>query len=146
MSNAYGKTALSCDIVMPDFDKYFAKIEAAGQNIDDLCIEAVDAALPIVEKSMKEGAERHEKTGAVVDAIEITPAKKEGNLIYGKVGIDMGKHPEAIHGVYQEYGDGHSPDFPDPFVRPAIDDNRAEVKKIMRDVLKRGGIPIESVG
>jgi hypothetical protein len=82
-------------------------------------------------------------TDAVYDAIETVPAKKQGNYIYGEVGIDMGKHPEAIHAVYQEYGDGHSPEFPDPFIRPAIDENRAEIKKTQRAVLKERGVPVE---
>lgn len=139
----YGKSALSATIVMPNLDKYLAKIQAVGNDIDDACKDAVNAALPIVEKSMKEGAERHRRHGEVVDAIETTPAKKQGNYIYGEVGIDMQKHPEAVHGVYQEYGDGHSPEFPDPFVRPAVDDNRKKIFAAERAVLKKRGVPIE---
>jgi hypothetical protein len=127
---------------MPNLDKYLEKIQAVGNNVDDACKEAVNAALPIVEKSMKAGAERHRKTGDVVNAIEVTPAKQEGNFIYATVGIDMKKHPEAFEGVFQEYGDGHSPCFPDPFVRPAIDDNRKEILAAERAVLKKKGVPI----
>ena len=146
---AYGKSALSASITLPNFDQYLAKIQAAGNDIDPLCESAVNAALPIVEKAMKAGAARHRKgagkygTDEVYDAIEITPAKVQGNYIYGTVGIDTHKHPEALHGVYQEYGDGHSPEFPDPFVRPAVDEHKPEIRKAERDVLKKGGIPVE---
>ena len=145
----YGSSALSVSISMPNLDKYLEKIEAAGNNIDDACKEAVNAALPIVEKSMKEGAARHRKgvgkygTDAVYNAIEATPAEQEGNYIYATVGIDMRKHPEAADGVYEEYGDGHSPEFPDPFVRPAFDDNRKEISAAERTVLKKRGVPID---
>lgn len=145
----YGKSALSATIVMPNFEKYLEKVQAAGNNIDTVCENAVNAALPIVEKHMKDGAARHRKgvgkygTDAVYNAIEITPAKKQGNFIYGEVGIDMQKHPEAKNGVYQEYGDGHSPEFPDPYVRPAFDEHKPEIRKAERDVLKKGGVPIE---
>ena len=145
----YGKSALSATIIAPNLDKYLEKVKAAGNSIDDVCKEAVNAALPIVEKSMKDGAARHRKgtgkygTDAVYNAIESVPAKQQGNFIYGEAGIDMKKHPEAKHGVYQEYGDGHSPEFPDPFVRPAIDDNRKEVLKAERAVLKKRGVPVE---
>lgn len=145
----YGSSALSVSISMPNLDKYLEKIEAAGNSIDDACKEAVNASLPIVEKSMKEGAARHRKgagkygTDAVYNAIETTPAKQNGNYISGTVGIDMEKHPEAAHGVYQEYGDGHSPEFPDQFVRPAFDDNRSAVRAVERDVLKKKGVPID---
>ena len=143
MSKSYGKSALSATISMPDLSRYLEKIEAAGNNVDDACKAAVDAALPIVEQSMKAGAERHRKTGDVVNAIETVPAKQEGNYIWGHVGIDTEKHPEAKEGVFQEYGDGHSPEFPDPFVRPALDDNRKEILRTERAVLKKKGVPID---
>jgi hypothetical protein len=143
MGNKYGKSALSATISMPNLDKYLEQIQAAGNNIDDACKDAINAALPIVEKSMKAGAERHRKTGDVVNAIEVTPAKQEGNYFYGSVGINLEKHPEAFEGVYQEYGDGHSPCFPDPFVRPAVDDNRKEILRIERAALKKKGVPID---
>jgi len=143
MGNAYGKSALSASFMTPNFDKYLEKIKTVGNNVDGACVKAVDACLPIIEGPMIIGAERHRDNGDVVDAIEITEAKQTGNYIVGTVGIDMRKHPEAIHAVYQEYGDGHSPEFPDPFVRPAFDDNRNEIKRIQRAVLKKEGVPIE---
>lgn len=145
MGHKYGKSALSADLIAPDLSRYLEKIETAGNNVDDACKEAVNAALPIVEKSMKAGAERHRKTGHVADAIETVPAKHEGysNYIWGHVGIDFNKHPEAKEGVFQEYGDGHSLEFPDPFVRPALDDNRKEILRTERAVLKKKGVPID---
>lgn len=143
MGHKYGKSALSVSISMPNLDKYLEKIQTAGNNIDDACKDAVNAALPIVEKSMKAGAERHRRTGDVVNAIETTPAKQEGHYVYGTAGIDLDKHPEAFEGVFQEYGDGHSLCFPDPFVRPAIDDNRKEILRTERAVLKKKGVPID---
>ena len=70
-------------------------------------------------------------------------AHAENNLIIGHVGIDPEKHPEAVHAAYQEYGDGHSPGFPDPFIRPAVDDNKKEIKATMRKMLKAKGVPID---
>lgn len=141
--STYGKSALGISIDM-DFTPYLEKIEAAGNNVDEACKEAINAALPVVKETMVQGAERHRKTGDVVNAIEITPAKQQGNYIYGTVGIDTQKHPEAIEGVFQEYGDGHSPEFPDPFVRPAIDNNRSKIRSIEKKVLTSKGIPVEN--
>jgi HK97 gp10 family phage protein len=141
--SSYGKSALGVSIGINGLDEYLKKIEAAGNDIDETCKDAVNAALPIVEKPMIEGAKRHERSGDVVKAIETTPAKQEGNYIYGTVGIDIAKHPEAIHAVFQEYGDGHSPEFPDPFIRPAFDEHKSEIKKAERDVLKKAGVPVE---
>ncbi len=136
----YSKSALTAKFSAGGFEEFYKKIEEAGKNLDEACENAVNRALPIVEKSMKEGAARHRRTGNVYNAIEKRDAKLSGNLIIGKVGIDYAKHPEAAEGVFQEYGDGHSPEFPDPFVRPAVDDNRTELTKIIRDNLKKEGV------
>lgn len=147
--SSYGRSALGVSIQVTGLDKLLEKVEASGNDIDEACKDAVNAALPTVEASMKAGAARHTKgtgkyaTGAVMNAIETVPAKQEGNYIYGQVGIDTDKHPEAMHAVFQEYGDGHSMEFPDPFVRPAIDNNRAAIRKVMRDTLKAHGIPVD---
>ena len=147
--SSYGKSALGVQISLNGLDQYLQKIQDAGNDINGTCKDAVNAALPIVKKAMKDGAARHTKgvgkygTGAVENAIETTPAKADGNYVYGEVGIDTAKHSEAAHAVFQELGDGHSPEFPDPFVRPAFDEHKAEVRSAERAVLKKGGIPIE---
>lgn len=141
--SSYGRTALSAKFEVSGVDEFLKRIEAAGKNVDAACKKAVDAALPVIEKSMKQGAERHRRTGEVVETIETLKARQQGNLIYAQVGIDLEKHPEAAEGVFQEYGDGHSPEFPDPFVRPAVDDNKKEINRTIKKVLKQEGIPVE---
>lgn len=138
-SKSYGKTALSASFSVSGIEEFIKKIEAAGKNIDAACKKAVDAAIPVVEKSMIEGAERHRDTGDVVKAIETVKSRQQGNYIYASVGIDLDKHPEAFEAVFQEYGDGHSPEFPDPFIRTAVDNNRKEINRIIKSVLKKEG-------
>ncbi len=141
--SSYGKTALSAKFSVSGLEDFFKKVEAAGKSVDVTCEKAVNAALPIIEKSMLEGAERHRLTGEVVNAIEVIEAKQQGNYIYGQVGVDLDKHPEAFEGVFQEYGDGHSPEFPDPFIRPAVDDNKRQINAAIKQVFKKEGMPIE---
>ena len=136
----YGKTALSSNFLYDGFTELYEKIEKAGRSVDEACKKAVNAILPIIEASTKAGAERHRDTGEVVNAIEVKEARQQGDYIYGSVGINLDKHPEAFEGVFQEYGDGHTPEFPDPFVRPAVDDNRKEIKSIIRKTLKQEGV------
>lgn len=140
---SYGKTALSARFSVTGVEEFFKAIQDAGKNCDEACKKAIDSALPVVTESMKAGAERHRRTGEVVDALEVQEACYQGNYIYGQVGIDLDKHPEAFEAVFQEYGDGHSPEFPDPFVRPAVDDNRSKINGIIKQVLKKEGIPVE---
>jgi HK97 gp10 family phage protein len=138
--SSYGKTALRQGISVTGLDEYLKKIEALGENIDNVVKEAIDESVKPILADMIKGAERHRDSGEVVEAIEAQPTTQEGGEIYSKVGIDVNKHPEAKHAVFQEYGDGHSGQFPDPFIRPAFDNNEKLVKKIQRDILKKAGV------
>lgn len=136
--SSYGKTALSASFKGEGVVDLLNKIEEAGKSIEGVCKKAINATLPDIEKNMKTGAERHRKTGEVVDAIEVTKAKQEGNYFYGSVGINLDKHPEAFEAVFQEYGDGHSPQFPDEFVGVAAE--RKKITKVIRETLKKEGV------
>lgn len=148
----YGRTALSAKIKFDGFGEFFERIEKLGKNVNSACAKAINETLPIIEKSMREGAERHRDTGDVVENIEVLKATRgafneagrhDTNYIYGLVGIDLKKHPEAFEAVFQEYGDGHSPDFPDPFIRPAVDDNKRQINATIKKVLRKEGMPVE---
>ena len=136
--SSYGKTALSASFKGEGVVNLLNKIEEAGKSIEGACKKAINATLPDIEKNMKTGAERHRKTGEVVDAIEVTKAKQEGNYFYGSVGINLDKHPEAFEAVFQEYGDGHSRKFPDEFVGVAAE--RKKITKVIRETLKKEGV------
>lgn len=136
--SSYGKTALSASFKGEGVVDLLNKIEEAGKSIEGVCKKAINATLPDIEKNMKTGAERHRKTGEVVDAIEVTKAKQEGNYFYGSVGINLDKHPEAFEAVFQEYGDGHSPQFPDKFVGVAAE--RKKITKVIKETLKKEGV------
>ena len=141
--STYGKSALSANLKISGLEEYLKKIAAAGKNVDAACRKAINESTSIIKNSMDEGAQRHRRTGETAEAIEKTKAKPTGNYNYATVGIDLQKHPNAAHAVFREYGDGHSPEFPDPFIRPAVDNNRKQVAKIQRTVLKKEGVPID---
>lgn len=143
MKNAYGKTALGKGIKVTGIEEYLKKIQSLGNNIDNAVKEAIDESTKPIVKDMIDGANRHRDSGEVVEAIEAQPAQQQGGYIDSKVGIDLNKNPQAIHAVYQEYGDSHSLQFPDPFIRPAFDNNIKLVKSIQRKVLKKWGVPID---
>lgn len=141
--SSYGKTALSAKFSISGMEEFFKRIEESGKNVDAACKKALNEALPIVEKTAREGAEKHKLTGDVVNALEVVEAKQQGNYIYAQVGIDLDKHPEAFEAVFQEYGDGHSPEFPDPFIRPAVDDNKRQINATIKKVLRKEGMLVE---
>lgn len=143
MGNKYGKTALGRGFKVTGIEEALKRAQDLGKNIDSIVKEAIDESVKPIISDMIAGAERHRDSGDVVEAIEAQPATQEGGYIYSQVGIDLNKHPEAMHAVYQEYGDAHSPGFPDPFIRPAFDNNVKLVKSIQRKVLKKAGVPTE---
>jgi HK97 gp10 family phage protein len=147
--SSYGKSALGVNFSVDGLDKLLQNVYDAGNDIDDAVSEAVTAAAPVLLEAQKAGAARHRKgvgkygTDEVYNALGSGRAVHEGNYTFIKVGVDLEKHPKAIEAVFQEYGDGHSPEFPDPFIRPAVAETRTEVRKVMRMVLKKRGVPIE---
>jgi len=146
---SYGKSSLGVDFSVEGLDELLEKIQKQGKNINEAVADAVMTATPLTVSDMKEGAARHRRgagsygTDEVYDAIEAGNLSIDGNYIYVQPGIDIKKHPEAIHAVFQEYGDGHSPCFPDPFIRPAFDENRAKIRASMKITLKKWGVPID---
>ncbi|WP_373232105.1 HK97-gp10 family putative phage morphogenesis protein [Cohnella sp.] len=145
MARSYGRNALrgGVSLGLSGLDEYLKRIEQAGKNAEDAVIMAIEESCEIVRADMVAGAERHRNRGEVVEAIAVSPVTKDGYVYSAAVGIDLNEHPEAFHGIYQEYGDAHSPGFPDPFVRPAFDNNKNKVKKKQREILKREGMPID---
>jgi HK97 gp10 family phage protein len=126
-------------IELKGFDEYLTKVEAAGRDVVQATKHAINESTDYAQKEMVRGAEKHRRTGAVVEAIEAQSAKQDGNFIYGMVGVNTEKHPKAWHAVFQEYG---APTFPaDPFIRPAL--NKNKLRAIQRKALKREGVPIE---
>lgn len=138
---AYGKNALNASFELKGLEKYLEMAQSLGKAIDDVATEAINASLAIIEKDMIAGAERHKDKGGVLKAIKVKKAKQSGGYIYGEVGIFVDENPEALHAVFQEFGDGHSPGFPDPFIRPSFDENKSEVKKIQRKILSGQDVP-----
>ena len=137
----YGKTALGQGFKSGGIEEYLRKIEVLGKSIDDVVKEAIEESVKPIVHDMLQGQSVHYDIGEVYKAIEAQPVTQTGGYISSKVGIDLVKHPEAEHAVFQEYGDSHSSGFPDPFIRPAFDLNIKECKSIQRKILKKAGVP-----
>lgn len=136
---SYGKNALNVKVSLKGLDEYLEKVENMGGNIEEIIPAALEESAKVVLGYMEKGSERHKRTGDVYEAIEMEPTQKSGNTFSVEIGINLDKHPEAIHAVFQEYG---APTFPaDPFIRPAFDNNKAKIKRIQKKILIQGGLP-----
>ena len=115
-------------------EEYLKKVQKAGNSIDDAVREAIKESVKPIVNDIKAGAERHRRTGDVADSIGSDMPIQSGNYIYAVIGV-ISDEPRAWTAVFQEYG---SPTFPkDPFIRPAFDNNKNQVKSIQRKVLKK---------
>ena len=124
----YRKTALQSTITLPDIIKFAEKVAAAGTTLEEAAPLVIAETVTQIAAEMKVGAEGHRRSGDVLDAIEASPVQRDGDVFYATAGIDLNKHPEAVEAVFQEYGDGHSPAFPDPFIRPATERGKSTFK------------------
>jgi len=122
-------------------EEYAKQIAATGRSVDDVVKMAVYESAQPIYKDIKEWAERHKKSGVMEAGVDLSEPWQSGNEIGVNVGINDEKSPGAWHAVFTEYGTPTQP--ADPGIRNAFDNNKSKVKKIQREVLKRGGMPVE---
>lgn len=122
-------------------EEYLEKIKRAGNNVDEYVENAIDESAKIIYKDIEKWAEKHKMTGAVLEGIRRTDVQKEGNNYFVDVGIDTSLSPNSWHAVFVEYGTPTNP--ADPGIRPAFDNNKSKIKRIQRQVLAQGGVPVE---
>jgi HK97 gp10 family phage protein len=127
-------------------EEYLERLKTVGANIDEVVSQAIQESAKPIEADIKKWAEKHKRTGAVLAGVWTTPISKEGGLIYTEVGIsgssmDENGESEAWHAVFLEYG---TPKMKaDPGIGPAFRKNKAKVVKIQKEVLEKGGVPVD---
>jgi HK97 gp10 family phage protein len=122
-------------------DEYLARVQTAGNNVDDAVAEAVKESAKPILKDIEEWANKHKLTGATEKGVDLSDVQKEGNQTFVDVGINTEKSPGAWHAVFVEYGTPTQ--AADPGIRKAFSDNKSKVKKIQKEVLAREGIPVD---
>lgn len=131
-------------------DKVLKNLERAGEGID--LEEAMGKACALVERSAKENAPKD--TGALRNSIT-SRVEKEGGDVRGVVYTPLEYAPYIEYGTglfaeeggrtdvpwcYQDdNGEWHSTKGmkPHPFLRPALDDNRAQIIRILKEGKKK---------
>lgn len=120
-------------------EEYLNNLQNMGQDVEHYVKKAIgESGKPIFE-DLKNWAERHKMTGAVLSGLVLTDVKKEGNYFYCDIGFDANVSPFSWHAVFVEYGTPFM--GADPGVRPAFDNNKRKVKQIQRRILSEGGVP-----
>lgn len=122
-------------------EDYLQRINATGRNVDDAVKTAIFESAQPIYNDIRDWAERHRRTGVMLEGVDLSEPQQSGNEISVTVGINDEKSPGAWHAVFVEYGTPTQP--ADPGIRNAFDNNKTKVKKIQREVLKREGMPID---
>ena len=121
--------------------EYLERLKQAGADIDKAVAEAVHESAKPIEEDIRVWAEKHKRTGAVLEGVDLSRSQADGDLIYVTVGIDGDKTPTSWHAAFVEYGTPRM--AADPGIQTAFKVNKAKVKRIQRAVLKKGGIPVD---
>lgn len=122
-------------------EEYAKRITATGRNFDEAAAKAVyESAKPIYD-DIHDWAEKHKKSGVMLEGVDLSEPEISGNEVGVFVGINEEKSPGSWHAVFTEYGTPTQP--ADPGIRNGFENNRSKVKKIQREVLKREGMPID---
>jgi len=130
----------SVSFELTGLDDMVKRIQEAGNNIEKVVSEAVEAGAVPVYNDLKAWVEKHKLTGATAKGLTLSEVKKDGGRIWVEIGISTEDAPLAWHAVFVEYG---TPKMKaDPGIRPAFSGNRAKVRTIQKKILVKGGIPI----
>jgi len=127
-------------------EDYIAQLKKVGANIDEVVAEAIRESAKPIEDDIRKWAEEHKRTGAVLRGVWTTPIESDGRKFYVEVGIsgnemDDQLKSEAWHAVFLEYGTPRMK--ADPGIAPAFRKNKAKVKRIQKEILQKGGVPID---
>lgn len=122
------------------FEEYLEKIQQVGGNLEECVSKSIEESAKPIYEDIKSWAEKHKRTGQVLEGVSMSGVQKEGNNFFVEVGIDTNKSPDAWHAVFTEYGTPTQP--ADPGIRTAFDSNKKKVKNIQKRILAQGGMPI----
>jgi HK97 gp10 family phage protein len=120
-------------------DEYLKKVEAAGENVEEAVVKAIDKSTEPVYSDIRAWALNHLLSGITLEGVNETKVQRDGNFYYKEVGIDDEKSRGAWHAVFVEYGTPTQE--ADPGIRMAFESNKKKVRKIQKDVLTKEGIP-----
>lgn len=106
-----------------------AKLRAIDEKMATTALEqAAEVGAKVIEDSASQRAPR--RTGRLAGSIihEVASKTKDG------VDVIIGPGRDAFYGLYQELGTSKM--APNPFLRPALDEESGKVKSVIADKLK----------
>lgn len=122
-------------------EEWLLRLSEAGADVNEAAARAIDAGQDVALAGMVRRVPKD--THNLELHLKKTEVKMDGNFVYGKVGLIIGADAEtARYGNSQEYGwsdrQGHKAG--QPYIRPAMDEDKAAIRAAMRESLKADGV------
>jgi HK97 gp10 family phage protein len=116
---------------------YLEDLQKVGVDIDAAAQGALSKGAEILHAEMDRLVPK--ETGNLQEHIVILGPFQDGNVSYVEVGVVGADAETAIYGNVQEYGSPSKNIKPQSYIRAAIDNKAAAVKKAIRESLKAAG-------
>jgi HK97 gp10 family phage protein len=114
------------------FDDYLERLAQAGQDIDAIVDEALNAGGQVFIEGMERRAP--ELTGKLKGHIKMTEPAQAGNYHFVKIGVYDVDRDTEMYFFYQEMGSAQNPAH--PYIRPAFDEDTRAARAAMLNVFK----------
>jgi HK97 gp10 family phage protein len=115
------------------FEAYLEKIGRAGQDVDAVTDEALQAGGGILKDGMKRRVAVD--THNLQNHIACSLPRADGNVHFVEIGLLKGTDANtARYGGVQEFGSAHT--HAHPYIRPALDSDMVRARAEMRRVFK----------
>lgn len=121
-------------IELQGVDEILNKLQSIGVNVGKLENKALrNAAKPVLEDAKVNAPVR---TGKLKKGLKITRVKKKEGVKYILVGVDRGDNSEIFYGKFIEFGTSKM--TARPFMQPAYEKNKDNIKRTIAETLKEG--------
>ncbi|WP_123053085.1 HK97-gp10 family putative phage morphogenesis protein [Clostridium sp. JN-1] len=117
-------------------DELLNKLQSIGANVGRLENKALrNAAEPVLE-DVKATNAFNDRSGKLRKGLKITNVKKKEGVKYILVGIDKSDNSKIFYGKFIEFGTSKMP--AKPFLQPAYEKNKDNIKRTIAETLKEG--------
>lgn len=124
------------NIELTGVDEILNRLQQIGANLGKLENKALkNAAEPVLDDAKATNAFKN-RSGKLRKGLKITNVKKKDGMKYILVGVDRGDNSEVFYGKFIEFGTSKMPAR--PFLQPAYEKNKQNIKRIIAETLKEG--------
>ncbi|MDD5367461.1 MAG: HK97 gp10 family phage protein [Anaerolineaceae bacterium] len=118
------------------FEDYLERIAQAGQDIDQVADEALQAGGAVLVDGMQ--ARVAVDTHNLQSKIDCSEPQQDGNFHFVEVGLLKDTDADtARYGNVQEFGSANMPAH--PYIRPTLDSDMGKARRAMRQVFEEKG-------